>query len=109
ASITVVTASVTTKYHPPLRYVRQVSDCATYRGRNRTDQDVAITNMPQLMREHTFQFFIVEQIQNSMRDGNRSMLRIPSSRKGIGRIRRNHIELRHRQSNFLRQPFHNAV
>ena len=53
--------------------LRQQGDGSGERGRNGTGQDVTILHMPQLVRQHPFQFLVVEKIENPLGDRNRGM------------------------------------
>jgi len=74
-----------------------------------TDQDVAVPYVPQFVGQHAFQFFVVEQPKDPMSHGYRGVLRVASRGEGVGRLGRDHIDLRHRQANLLGQPLHNLV
>ncbi len=65
--------------------------------------------MTKFVRQHAFQFLVVQQIQNALGHRNRSMLRIAAGGKSIRRIGRNHINLRHRQADLLRHALDHVV
>ena len=65
--------------------------------------------MAEFVREHAFEFLIVEQIQNALGYGDRRMLRIAPGSEGVRRLGRNHVQLRHRQAGLLRQAFDDLV
>ena len=52
----------------------QISDRSGDGRRDRTDQDVAIVDVAEFVRQHAFEFLIIEQIQNPLGHCDRSVL-----------------------------------
>src|SRR5712671_6955056 len=65
--------------------------------------------MSKFVRQNAFQFLVIQQSQDPLSHGNRGMIWIASRGKGIGRIRGNHIELRHGKVGLLREPLYYRV
>src|SRR5437764_11118935 len=61
------------------------------------------------MRQHALQFFIIQQIEDTAGHRDRSMLRVASGGKSIGRIAGNNVDFRHRQADALRKPLYYCV
>ena len=61
------------------------------------------------MGEHAFEFFVVEQTENALSYGDRSVVRIASGGEGVGRIGRDYVDLGHRQADFLRQALDDVI
>ena len=61
------------------------------------------------MRQHAFQFFVIQQVQDALGHGDRRMLRIASGGESVRRIGWNHVNLRHGQADLLRQPLDHLV
>ncbi len=55
------------------------------------------------MGQHTFELFVVQDIQNSLSHGDCCVLRIASRSEGVRRIRWDHVDLGHGQPGLLRQ------
>ena len=74
-----------------------------------TDQDVAVADVPKFVREDAFEFFVIQQFQNAVRHCDRRVLRVASRGEGVRRLGRDHIHLRHRNADLLRQALDRSV
>src|SRR5580658_2508818 len=54
--------------------LREQRDRSGERSCNRAGEDVTIPHMPQLVSKHALQFFVVEQVENTLGDRDRGML-----------------------------------
>ena len=73
------TAAIIAIAHPAeVGAVAQPGDGAGDGSGHRTDQDVAIVYVSQFVGQHAFEFFVVEQAQDALRDRNRGVLWIAS-------------------------------
>ena len=79
-----VIAAATAEETGPAFDLRQQSDRSGERGRNGTGEDVTIFHMPQLVSEHPFQLFVVEQIQNALGHRDGSMFGLRPVAKALG-------------------------
>ena len=61
--------------------------------------------MSEFMGQYAFEFLVIQQIQDALRDRDRRMPGIAASSEGIGGIGWDHVDLRHRQADFLSHPF----
>jgi hypothetical protein len=59
--------------------------------------------------QHAFEFFIVEQLQNAMRDCDRGVARVASGGERVRRLRWDDVHFRHGNADFLGQAFHGCV
>src|SRR5271170_6071182 len=83
--------------HAPATHVAKPSDGAGNRGGNRRSKDVVVADVGEFMGDHAFEFFVVHQFHQALRDGDGSVTRIPSGGKRVWRGLRNHVQLGHRQ------------
>ena len=104
-----IAASVAAENHSPAANVREIRDRAGKSRGDRADQNVAVADVAEFVGQHAFQFFVSQQIENALGHGNRSMLRIASGGKGIGRVGWNHVHLRHGQADLLSQALDGVV
>ena len=65
--------------------------------------------MTEFVRQHSFEFLVIQQVKDSLRDSDGCVRRIASSGEGIGRLGRNNIDFWHRQPDFLDEPLNNLV
>ena len=63
----------------------------------------------ELVREHAFQFFFAEDLQNALGRRDRRVIRIPSRRKGVRCRLRDDIAARLRETGPRRKPADDAV
>src|SRR5208282_3776960 len=97
------------KNHAPAGNRCEKSDGAGQCGRNRADQDVAIAHVAQLVGEHAFEFFIVEQTEDALGYGGGGVVRVASGGEGVRRVGRDEVDLGHGQADFLRQALDDVV
>src|ERR1700677_157555 len=69
--------------------LREQGERSGERGGDGTGEDVTIPHMPQLVSEHAFQLLVIEELENTLGDRDRSMLGVASGRECVGRIARN--------------------
>ena len=55
------------------------------------------------MSQHAFEFFVIQQTKNSMSYCNGGVTGIAAGGESVGRFRRDHVDLRHRNAHFLRE------
>ena len=76
---------------------------------NGADQDIAVVDVSELVRKNALEFFIVQYLQDSLRDRDRSVARIASRGERVRGVRWNHVHLRHRNADFLREALNGLV
>ena len=65
--------------------------------------------MSKFVSKNAFEFFIIQQLQNSLRNRNRSVARISSRSERVRGVGWNHVHLRHRNADLLRQPLDSPI
>ena len=75
AALFAVASAHAAEDHSPLGNVGQESDCPRERGRDRTDQDVAIADVAEFVGDHALEFVVIEQTENALRDRDGSVMR----------------------------------
>src|SRR5689334_15104882 len=65
--------------------------------------------MRQFVSDHAFEFIVIHQLKQTLRHSNRSMARVSSGSKGIGRRFRNDIKFRQGQIRLCSKAFHDGV
>ena len=89
-----------------LRHPRHHHDRGAEGRRHRADQDVAVLDVRQLVREHPFEFLVRQHPQHAFRRGDGGVLGVASGGERVGRRIGNHIAARLRQAGAFRQPIH---
>ena len=87
----------------PLRHVGEHHDGRRHRGRDGADEDVAVPDVRQLVRDHAFEFGLRQQSQDAFGRGHGRVLRIAPGRERVGRHVGNDVDLGHRQARPLGQ------
>ena len=64
--------------------LRQEGDGPSKRGRDGTGQNVTISDMPQLVRQHALKFFVIEKVQDALGHRDSGVLRVATGSKGVG-------------------------
>ena len=77
--------------------------------RDGADENVAVFDVRQLVRDNAFELVLAEDLQNTLRRRNRGVRRIAAGGEGVGRRIRNHVNLRHRQARARDEPFDDGV
>ena len=65
--------------------------------------------MAEFVRDDAFEFFVVEQAENAVGNGDGRVVGIASGGEGVGRIGRDDVNLGHRQADFLRQALDDVI
>src|SRR6185369_17833936 len=78
-------------------------------GGDRADQDVAVVDVPEFVREHALEFLFVEQVQNACGDGDGGVLRVAPGGESVWRVGGDDEKLWHRDAHFLAEAFDNRV
>ena len=87
AAIAVTVAAASTEHGGPSGHAGQDGDGSGKGRGDGADEDVAVADMAELVRQHAFQLVVVEQIENAGGDGDRGVIGIASGGKGVGRSR----------------------
>src|SRR5680860_876492 len=76
----------------PEHHVGEVGDRGADRRGDRLDQDVAVLDVRQLVREDAAQLVIGEQVEDPARHRHRGVLRVAAGGEGVGLVLRDHVE-----------------
>ena len=95
--------------HGPSSHAGEHRDCASNSGGDGADQDVAVVDVAEFVREYAFEFFVIQQLKIPWVTATEAWLRIASGGEGVGRLGRDHVDLRHGNADFLRQAFDGRV
>jgi hypothetical protein len=80
----------------------QHGDGAGKRGGDRRDKDIAVLDMGELVREHAFQFLLVEYPQDARCHRDNAVLGVSPCGKGVRTVIFNYIDARHGNRGALR-------
>src|SRR5690242_11188715 len=110
AAVTVVTvAPVPSKNHGPAAHRGEVENRSGYRCGYRTDQDVVVANVRQLVSDNAFEFVVIHQLEQTLRHCHGSVARVSSGGKSVWRGLRNDIKFRHGQVRLCGEALHNGI
>ncbi len=87
SAIAIAVAAAAAEHGGPSGHARQDGDGSGKGGGNGADEDVAVADMAEFVRQHAFQFVVVEQIENAGGDGDGGVIGVSSGGKGVGRSR----------------------
>ena len=93
----------------PLRHVGDHHDDPGQGRGNRADQDVAVLDVGEFVGQHTGQFALGHDAQNTLGDRDRGVLRVAARGERVRALVGNDVQLGHRQPGARGQGVHDAV
>ena len=94
-AVAVATISHAPENRGPLGHVCKEHDGSRQCGGDRTDENVPVFHVTQLMGQYAFHLLVVQQFQDALGDSHRRMVRVPAGGEGVRGSLGHHVEARH--------------